>query len=298
MSRKMFAASAAILLASPAGAQQVPGRDLLDFPIGRVAEAPALAAQSGDGFWNPALAQVPPGSIARVSVGALDSPADQGVSAQLLCVLVALPDAATAGLSVVHAGVADLLRTETDPQTVGGEIPYGTTVYSATLARRTAHTMVGFALRYRQGVLDADHVGAIGLDAGIAGEELLGLPLRVGASTFLWRPANARDELTTYNIAADYRVFGTDSLHAIRGGYSLSVSERESQEHYLYGIARYGAWELRGGVADYVAFGNASLRSRLGMGLRYARYLVGVAREDNGAGLSATYQFSLSALIK
>ena len=46
------------------------------------------------------------------------------------------------------------------------------------------------------------------------------------------------------------------------------------------------------------AFGSRIWRSRLGVLLHYASYLIGVAREDNGAGLAASYQFSLTANLK
>ena len=38
-------------------------------------------------------------------------------------------------------------------------------------------------------------------------------------------------------------------------------------------------------------------RLRLGLGLHYSHYLVGVAREDGTAGLGANYQFLLTTVI-
>jgi len=43
-----FAACAALLLPSPSDAQSVPGRDLLRYPLGTLAEAPALATETGE----------------------------------------------------------------------------------------------------------------------------------------------------------------------------------------------------------------------------------------------------------
>jgi len=54
MCRITFAAVAAAAALSPLQAQQVPGRQLYDFPLGALAEAPALANSAGGGFWNPA----------------------------------------------------------------------------------------------------------------------------------------------------------------------------------------------------------------------------------------------------
>src|SRR5512132_2588140 len=105
-------------LAGPptAAAQRVPGRDLLDFPIGTLAEPAALASQMGDGLWNPATIRLLPDRRARVSAGALATGADQGVVAQAIAGALALPRELTVGASVVRAAVRDLVRTETDPQ--------------------------------------------------------------------------------------------------------------------------------------------------------------------------------------
>jgi hypothetical protein len=43
MSRFIFAALASFTLAAAATAQRVPGRDLLEFPIGLIADAPPLS---------------------------------------------------------------------------------------------------------------------------------------------------------------------------------------------------------------------------------------------------------------
>src|ERR1035437_3617345 len=38
---------------------EIPGRDLLTFPVGLTAEAPALGTTAGTGLWNPATALLP-----------------------------------------------------------------------------------------------------------------------------------------------------------------------------------------------------------------------------------------------
>src|SRR2546430_14529371 len=83
MCRMTFAALAAAAALSPLRAQQVPGRDLFQFPIGALAEAPGLASAAGGGFWNPATIMLRKGEQALFSATALDSPIEQGVSAQL-----------------------------------------------------------------------------------------------------------------------------------------------------------------------------------------------------------------------
>ena len=244
-------------------------------------------------------------------VAALATPADQGVSAQLAGVAVAFSKAVTGGLSVARAGVQDLVRTETDPQSLG-RLSYNSTVYSALVARRSpAHVVTGLALRYRTGQLDDLRRGAVGLDGGVLADGLLGkLDARVAVASFLWRPANQADERATVTAATDARVGGTGELREARAGYGFTVTQGGSREHYAdgtvqsavnyaVGSARYGAWAGRFGVARATTFDDVTWRLRLGIGVYYARYVVGVSRESSGAaGLPATYQFSLSSTIK
>src|ERR1035437_11111193 len=48
---------------------EIPGRDLLTFPIGLVAESAALGTTAGSGLWNPATALLPDGFRWRLSAG-------------------------------------------------------------------------------------------------------------------------------------------------------------------------------------------------------------------------------------
>jgi hypothetical protein len=293
---------AVLLVRLPAelGAQQVPGRDLFEFPLGTMGEAPALAEQSGVAFWNPAAAVVPRGSRVRLGIAALATPADQGVSARLAGVSVELPGDVTAGLSLASASVDDLVRTETDPQSLG-RLPYSSNVYSAVVARRSpTHVVAGLALRYRTGALDSERRGALGLDGGVLADGLLGrLDGRVGVSSFLWRPGNQADERATVTAAADARVGGTGERREARAAYAFTSTQRGAREHYVVGSGRYGPWAGRLGVARSTAFDEVTWRLRLGVGVYYARYVVGVARESGGAApLPATYQFSLSSTLK
>ena len=286
------------LVASGAQAQQVPGRDLLDFQIGTMAEAPALAHLTGEGLWNPAAIAIPAGLRVRISAATLQTPAEQSVSSELLAAGVRVHEATTVGLSLVRAEVTGLLRTDTDPQTIGGDIPYSTTVLSLAVAQRREDLLVGFALRYRHGQLDELSRGALGIDAGVIVDDLLFGRARVAASTFLWRPGGDDTEAIGYNFAGDARVYGPDSLREARAGYGISIDDSEVREQFGYVSGRYGVLEARTGVARYSALGTVDWRLRLGLGLHYARYTVGISREENGAGLDAVYQFTLSAFVK
>ena len=291
----MLAASAA--LPGSLGAQWVPGRELLDFPIGTLAEAPALASRSRVGLWNPAT--IAGRDAARVSAGvaALATPDDQGVSAQLFGGAMRLQRGITVGVSVARASVRDLLLTDQDPRSLG-ELRYETTLVSALLARRSGeHLATGLAVRYRAGQLAGTHRGVVALDGGVLVDGLGARDGRVAASTFLWSPANQEDERVTYSAAGDLRVAG-DSVGEVRGGYSFGTTERGVREHFVFASGRRGIWEGRGGVARNDGFGDARWGLRLGVGVYYARYAVAVAREENGAGLGAIYQFSLSSTLR
>jgi hypothetical protein len=277
-------------------AQRVPGRDLLEFPIGSLAEPSALAVEVGDGFRNPASVVLRDKVRGRVTAASLITGSVQGLGAQLLAVSAALPERTTATLSIVRASVDDIARTETDPQSIG-DVPYSTIVVSAVGARRhNGRVSSGLALRYRIGTLDQKHSTAIGVDGGVMVEHLLGVDGRFGASSFLWRPGNAGARETALSAAGDLRLFG-DSTGESRFGVSYTRAEGLSHEGFAYLSGRIGPWEARGGVAQAHAYGTRATRLRLAMGLHYARYLVGVAREDNPSGLAPTYQFMLSTII-
>jgi hypothetical protein len=264
-----------------------------------MANAPALATESGDGVWNPANVLLPAGIRARLSACALQSSADLGMSAQLLAASVAIPARLTVGVSVLRASVDNLLRTETDPQTIGPEIPYNTTVVSVHVAQQRAqYASGGLALRYRLGEMDGDRRGEFGLDAGVLSSGITEADIRLGASTFLWQPAQAAEAGATFSGAVDVRALGSDSLREGRLGYAYSHTLRGAREHYGVGTARFGRYFGRVGVGRSAEFGQDEWRVRLGLGLHYARYVIGVAREENGAGLSEMYQFTLSALIR
>ena len=277
---------------------EIPGRDLLTFPVGLTAEAPALGTTSGTGLWNPATALLPDGYHWRLSVAAMNAPSDIAVAAQLFAI-AAEWRGSTIALSVTRASVSDILRTDTDPQSIGNPVPYSTNVISLVGARRlTPHLTVGVALRERTGALDDVNRRGTSLDAGAIVDHLTRFDVRAAASTFLLSPGAAGAERPSWLFAADGRLAGPDSAHGVRAGYSLQVALSLFTEHYLFASARWGNWEVRGGPVRTQIFGETNVRVRLGIVLHYAGYMVGVAREDGVNGLAPTYQFSLSSLLK
>src|SRR5688500_4870029 len=119
----LFATSwrgAFVLAASSANAQSVPGRELLDFPVGALVEAPALATQTAGGAYNPAamLLPVPLGARGRtrVSVGALSSRGERGPPGLLASVAYAPRPRWGASVSLARVTVSQIDRTETTPE--------------------------------------------------------------------------------------------------------------------------------------------------------------------------------------
>ncbi|MEJ7809254.1 MAG: hypothetical protein WKG32_02455 [Gemmatimonadaceae bacterium] len=284
-------------LSSPA--QVVPGRDLLRFPIGTMDRAAALAGGLSSGLGNPASIALLGQNRVRIGASALQTPADLGVTVQALTGAVALPGRLTVGGSVVRASVRDIFRTETDPQTLGGQIPYGTMLYSAAVTREhTAWLVGGLALRYRTGEADGIRRSALGLDAGALIHGVTAHDLSLGVATFLWRPGNSDGEAATVNLAADLRVAGADSVKELRAGYALAAGEHSQREHFAVGSARYGLWEGRGGFVVTQIYGERDWRGRVGFLFHYRPYAVGLAREGGRAGLPPTYQFTLTTTFE
>jgi len=296
MRRPLFLV-AALILATPAGAQRVPGRDLLDFPIGALAEPPVMAG-ADVALWNPANIIPAPGNRGRIGFATVQTPTDLGISVVGVSLAASLPRALAAAVSAVRGSVAEIPRTTTDPTTEPGDIPYNTTMLSAGFARRSENVAVGLALRYRTGTVDTERRGAFGVDGGLLADSLLGLPVRGALSTFLWRPANGADEETAYSGALDAQLYQIDSTLVARGGYALTLVEQRTVEHYVFAGASSKRWEIRTGLARYQSAGESEWSLRVGTGLQYGRYHIGVAREGARDGLGGIYQFTLTTLIR
>jgi len=298
MRRIVFTLLTVCPLAAWAQSGEIPGRDLLSFPIGLSAEAAALGTTSGSGLWNPATALLPDGFNWRLSVAAMNAPSDIAVSAQLFSI-TGRWRGTTLGVSVTRASVSNILRTDTDPESIGDPVPYGTTVVSLVGARRlSSHLTIGVAVRERNGSLDDVSKSGVSTDVGVVAEHLTPWDLRLGASSFLLSPGSAATERASWLFGLDGKVAGADSTHSVRVGYSLQVAQALFTEHYIFASARWAGLEVRGGPVQTDIFGGANLRMRLGIIVHYGGYNIGVAREDGVNGLAPTYQFSLTSLLK
>jgi hypothetical protein len=294
MCRMTFAAIAALAVLSPihaVGAQEVPGRDLYQFSLGSLAEPGAMATAAGGGFWNPATIALSGDDRLLLAATALNTPIDQAVSAQLATVAYRLSDRLTAGVQISQASVADLIRTETDPQSIGSEIPYRSTIISAVASAQRGGASLGVALRRRSGEVDLTTGHATSIDVGGIIERPAGLPVRLAASTFLNAVSGVGERATS--LAAAEALLPVHTAD-VRAGLAYQRDGGSGSETFAYASARSKMFELRGGLAKQSAYGSATTRLRLGLGLRYARYLVGVAREEGTAGLGSSYQFLLT----
>lgn len=289
---------AGVLLPGSVRAQLVPGRDLLSFPLGLTAEAPALGTGAGFGLWNPASVAIPAGSRLRMAVGTMSAPIDVAVSAQLGTVAARWRDGTTIALGVASASVADLLRTDSDPQSIGDEIPYVTTLLSVMAARPVGAVTLGAALRVRNGRIDDVARRAVSLDLGVISQGLGSRDVRLAASTFLASPFSREHEQAEVLAAVDARLLGADSLRTSRVGVGASIADGLHREYYGFTSARWGRLEGRVGAARTEAYGHTNWRGRLGIAFHHRGYLIGVAREESIGSLAATYQFTLSSVLK
>ncbi|MGZ8376712.1 MAG: hypothetical protein ACXWZS_10880 [Gemmatirosa sp.] len=298
-----FAATLGAALAAvpqAARAQTVPGRDLFDFAVGALGEAPALAVEVAGGLYNPAALLLAPVGRLRASVSHLNAPGDRGLSGEVVGLEWRPSPRRGYAVTVARAGVSDIPRTEDTPTAVGGNVTYDSYVVSAgATARVLRHVAVGGALRYRVGRLDTASASTVGGDAGVVVDGLLGRhDLRLGASSFLWRPGASRADRPLATVGADARVVGRAIAREVRLGASYLGSRGGEQEGYGYVSARLRNVEGRAGVARAVRAGEFDTRTRLGLGLRYAGLLVGVVREESASGFGPIYQITLSSILK
>ena len=295
MSRFTFAVLG-VFLVRGAMAQQVPARDLLEFPLGLAAEAAGLSSRMPAALWNPAATALPRRTRAEFGFAGLATPQDQGVQLDMIGASYRVGGITTA-LSYVQASVNDIIRTASDPQSMPGEISYGTTMISGGAAGTWGDLSLGAAARYRRGTLDAGNRGALSVDGGLILNRVARTPARISLSTFLFSPWRSR-EATTYLIAADAPIIRRDSTFQLLGGYSWAATQSRGRDQYVSANATYRRFEAGVGVLQTTDFDEAARRVRLGLGLHYADYMLSLAREEGAGGFGASYQFVFTRSVK
>jgi hypothetical protein len=295
MTRFIFAALG-VMWVRGAAAQQVPARDLLEFPLGLAAEAAGLSSRMPAALWNPAATALSRTVRGEFGFAGLATPQDQGVQLDMLGASYRI-HRITAALSYVQASVNDIIRTESDPQSFPGEISYGTTMLSGGAAGTWGDVSLGAAARYRRGTLDAGHRGAFSLDGGLIVNRVARTPARISVSTFLFSPWNNR-EAASYLAAIDAPVIRRDTTFQLRAGYSWAHTESRGNDQYISANASYRRFEAGVGVLQSDLFGETARRVRLGLGLHYADYALSLAREEGAGGFGANYQFVFTRTVK
>jgi len=297
MRRKFLCGLAAYLWALPLASQSVPARDLWEFPLGAVLEPAALAAEPGGGLWNPASSHIRGPERWRLGVASLATTADQSVDGQLLSANLRRASGTTVGVSIARTAVASILRTESDPTSLG-EVPYSSLMLSLTAARELLpHVTAGVSARFREGRADRFVRNAVAADLGIIVHSLPVLDARIAVSSFLWRPGREIDDRPAVVAATDVRVMGVTDRET-RLGYSLNGVNRGAKEQGPFVAWRFDRVDLRAAYLRTTASGRTVARVRSGVALHYAQFVVGVAREEGSTGLGPLYQFTLSSLIR
>lgn len=290
-----FALAVAALGSSVAAAQRVPGRDLLQFPVASLDRPAALGTELADGLGNPASLTNVAGARLRVGAAALQTSEAQAVTAQLLAAAHSLSERIVVGISAARWSVDGIAATGDSPIVSDGNLSYNTAMLSVAAARRNSrHVSVGVALRARTGNVAGTRHTAVAVDAGILADNLW-RDAKVGIASFLWRPAQTEDERTALHVAGDLRVWGSSVLHEARFGLAADFTEPNERLEFLYTSARGGPLTARVGLARTVRWRPGPWRARLGVGLHYEKYIVGVAREDGAEGLGPVYQFTINA---
>lgn len=294
MRRKFLCGLAASCWTSGLTAQPVPARDLWEFPLGALLEPAALASEPGAGFWNPAAMAVPAADRWRFGMAALSSASAQSIDAQFVSATRRGSGTGTVGVTIARAAVAGIVRTDADPQAIG-DVPYGSTLVSVGAARDLLpHVRAGIAARWRHGRSDADRRRAVAADMGLIVHGIPWRDARVALSSFLWRPGREVEDRAVVVAATDLRL-ARGSLGELRFGGSYSAMRDGPVERGPIATGRIGPFEAHGAWLRTVRSGQSASRLRTGVAMRYARYVVGVAREEGIAGLGPLYQFSLSS---
>ncbi|HTT67449.1 MAG TPA: hypothetical protein VMF70_05420 [Gemmatimonadales bacterium] len=259
---------------------------------------PPLVEDGSAALWMPAVVLDRSGSMLRIGVEAIHAPSDVGVSGGIAAVGIRLGALGTLNAVYGRLGVDGLVRTETSPEGIGGDVPVYAEVISLGFARSVAPGLVaGAAVRSMAGQLDVESRNQLGLDVGLRYTDPNRITLAF-ATRFFDPTFRQAEEAASYSVATSYRtlpspMLGSSGVVTLR--YGATWSHGEGVQHLLSaGLALARVLEVDVGAAREVEDGVSVWRSRLGFGVVAGRYRVYLARDGGVNDFGATYRFGLT----
>ena len=288
-------------LLGPAELAAQPGvaSDLWRLAAGTLVVPAALADDGSAALWTPATLLPADESGLKAAIEAIHSPSEIGINGGIASLAFRAGGIGTVNLVYGRMGVDGLVRTETSPEGIGGDIAVYNEVLSLGLARAIApHLVAGIAVRSLTGRLDIVQASQVGLDLGLrySGPSRLSL----GLATRFFDPAlRASEGAASYSAAIGYRTaegqaWGTTA--DLRFWYGAGWAHGEGMQHLLtVGLNLGGVAEVDAGAAREETAGIEVWRSRLGISLSVGDYRVYLGRDGGVNGFGATYRFGLAA---
>jgi hypothetical protein len=280
-------------------AQAPVATDLWRLAAGTLVVPPALAEDGSAALWTPAAVLPPSGAGMRIGIEAVHSPSEIGVNGGVATIGLRAGRLGTVNLVYGRMGVDGLVRTETSPEAIGGDIAVFNEVLSVGLARTIgAGFTAGIAARALSGRLDIANSSQFGLDLGLRYAD--SSRVSFGIATRFFDPSlRAAESGASYSAAVSYRtaespVWGTTA--DLRFWYGAGWAHGEGMQHLLsVGLALGGVAEVDLGAAREETAGIELWRSRLGVSLDVGRFRVYLGRDGGVNGFGATYRFGLAA---
>jgi hypothetical protein len=286
--------------AADAHAQAAIASDLWRVAAGTLVVPAALARDGSAALWTPA-AVLPSGTGMAVAIEAVHAPSEVGIGGGIATLQVRAGRVGTLSLIYGRLGIDGLVRTETSPESIGGDIAAYAEVLSLGLAGRLATGLVaGVAVRELSGRLDVDSRAQMGVDVGVRYTD----PDRVtlAFSTRFFDPTlRGAESAAIYNAAASYRtaggpLWGTTGALIFR--YGMTWVHGEGVQYLLStGLDLGGVVALDAGAAREATAGSTVWRGRLGVALDVGRYRVYLNRDGGVNDFGATYRFGLMARV-
>ncbi len=293
------AALAAAGGATRARAQPALVSDLWKVAAGTLVVPAALASDGSAALWTPASVLEDGVVSARVGIETIHAPSDVGVNGGIATAAFRAGRLGTVNVVYGRLGVDGLVRTETSPEAIGGDIAAYAEVLSLGLARTMARGLdVGIAARAMSGRLDVASSSQLGVDVGAryTSPERITIALATRFFDPTWRQGQLA---ASYNGALAYRtvdgpLWGTTAALEFR--YGVTLTRGEGVQHLLSaGVALGGVAQLDAGAEEEETVGMPVWRSRFGLSLNVGHYRVYMGRDGGVNDFGATYRFGLAA---